>query len=86
MTKIVNFKIGDTARISKWKNIFAKGYVPDWSEKVFFITIIKNTVRWAYIINSLKEEEILGTFYKKEQQKSKKKKKKIKKSLQLEKQ
>ena len=31
------FKIGDTARISKYKNIFPKGYVPNWSEEVFMI-------------------------------------------------
>ena len=38
------FKIGDTVRISKYKNIFLKGYVPDWSEEVFVIIKIKNTV------------------------------------------
>ena len=31
------FKIGDIARISKYKNIFPKGYVPNWSEEVFMI-------------------------------------------------
>ena len=31
------FKIGDIVRISKYKNIFAKGYVPNWSEEVFVI-------------------------------------------------
>ena len=31
------FKIGDTVKISKYKNIFAKGYVPNWSEEVFVI-------------------------------------------------
>ena len=38
------FKIGDHVRISKYKNIFAKGYVPNWSEEVFIISKIKNTV------------------------------------------
>ena len=38
------FKIRDTVRISKYKNIFLKGYVPDWSEEVFVIKKIKNTV------------------------------------------
>ena len=37
-------KIGDIVRISKYKNIFARGYAPDWSEEVFVITKIKNTV------------------------------------------
>ena len=31
------FKIGDTVRISKYKKIFAKGYVINWSEYVFLI-------------------------------------------------
>ena len=38
------FKVGNHVRISKYKNIFAKGYVPNWSDKVFVIKIVKNTV------------------------------------------
>ena len=52
-------------RISKQKNIFAKGYVPNWSEEVFVIRKVKNTVRWRYVIGEEKGEEIAGTFYKK---------------------
>ena len=57
------FKIGDIVRISKYKNIFAKGYTPNWSEEVFVIKKVKNTVPWTYIISDLKGEEIVGTFY-----------------------
>ena len=56
------------ARISKYKNIFAKGYTPNWSEEVFVIKEIKNTVPWTYVINDLNSEEIIGTFYEKELQ------------------
>ena len=38
------FKVGDNIRISKFKNIFAKGYVPNWTEEVFVIEEVKNTV------------------------------------------
>ena len=38
------FKVGDHVRISKYKSIFAKGYTPNWSEEVFVIKRIKNTV------------------------------------------
>ena len=38
------FKIGDIIRIPKYKNIFAKGYVPNWSVEVFVIKNVKNTV------------------------------------------
>ena len=44
------FKVGDRVRISKYKNIFAKGYTPNWSEEVFVINNIKNTVPWTYVI------------------------------------
>ena len=48
------FKVVDNGRISKYKNIFAKGYTPNWSEEVFIISKIKNTVQWTYVINDLK--------------------------------
>ena len=38
------FKVGDRVRISKYKNIFAKGYTTNWSEEVFVIKKVKNTV------------------------------------------
>ena len=45
------FEVGDHVRISKYKNIFAKGYIPSWSEEIFVIKKIKNTVLWTYVIN-----------------------------------
>ena len=62
------FKVGDHVRISKYKNIFAKGYMPNWSEEVFVIKKVKNTIPWTYVINDLNGEEIIGTFYEKELQ------------------
>ena len=64
------FKVGDHARIFKYKNIFTKGYTPNWSEEVFVISKIKNTVPWTYDINDLNGEDIIGTFYEKELQKT----------------
>ena len=46
-------KVGDHVRSSKYKNIFAKGYTPNWSEEVFVIRKIKNTVPWTYVIHDL---------------------------------
>ena len=65
------FKVGDHVRISKYKNIFAKGYIPNWSEELFIIKKIKNTVPWTYVLNDLNSEEIIGTFYENELQKTK---------------
>ena len=64
------FKAGDRVRISKYKNILAKGYTPSWSEEVFVIKKIKNTIPWTYVINDLNGEEIMGTLYEKELQKT----------------
>ena len=64
------FKIGDVVRISKYKNIFVKGYVWNWSEEVFVIKEVKNTMQWTYIISDLKGEETVGRFYKKELEKT----------------
>ena len=64
------FKVGDQVRISKYKNIFAKGYTPNSSEEVFIIKEVKNTFPWTYAINDLNGEEITGTFYEKELQKT----------------
>ena len=49
--------------MSRYKNIFAKGYNSNWSEEVFVIKEVKNTVPWAYVIIYLYGEEIIGTFY-----------------------
>ena len=73
------FKIGDHVRISKYKNIFAKGYATNWSEEVFVISKINNTVPWTYVINDLNDEEIVGTFYEKELQKTNQKEFRIEK-------
>ena len=62
--------VGSHVRISKYKNIFAKGYTTNWSEEVFMIKEVKNTVPWTYVINDLNGEEIIGKFYEKELQKT----------------
>ena len=64
--KYPKFKVGDHVRISKQKNIFAKGYAPNWSEEVFVVSKIKNTVPWTYVVSDLNGEEITGSFYEKE--------------------
>ena len=75
------FKVGDHVRISKYKNIFAKGYAPNWSEEAFVINKIKNTVPWTYVIHDLNGEEIIGDFYEKELQKSNQEEFRIKKII-----
>ena len=62
------FKVGDHVRISQYKNIFAKSYTANWSEEIFAIKGLKNTIPWTYVINDLNGEQIIGTFYEKELQ------------------
>ena len=52
------FKFYDIVRISKYKNILAKGYVPNCSEEVFVIKKVKNTVPWTYVIVVLKAKKL----------------------------
>ena len=57
------FKVSDRVRISKFKNIFAKGYTPNWSSEIFIVDKINDTVPYTYNLKDLNDEEILGTFY-----------------------
>ena len=70
----------NSVRISKYKNIFAKGYSPNWSDEFLVINKIKNTVPWTYAISDLNGEEITGSFYEKELQKTNQKEFRIEKS------
>ena len=67
------FKVNDHVRISKYRSRFAKGYNLNWSEEVFIVNEIKNTVPWTYTINDLNGEKVIGTFYEKELQKTNRK-------------
>ena len=64
------FKIGDRVRISKFKNIFAKVYTPNWSRKIFIVNKINDPVPYTYNLKDLNDEEIIGSFYDRELQKS----------------
>ena len=75
------FKVGDHVRISKYKNIFAKGYMPNWSEEIFIIKKIKNTVPRTYVLHDFNGEEIIDTFYENELQKFNQKEFRIEKVL-----
>ena len=75
------FKVDDHVRNSKYKNIFAEGYSPNWLEEVSVLSKIKNTVPWTYVISDLNGEKITGSFYEKELQKTSQEKFRIEKVL-----
>ena len=66
------FKIGDKVRISKYKrNVFDKGYTPNWTEEVFTVDKIQYTNPITYKLKDLNDEEIKGSFYEAELLKAK---------------
>ena len=64
------FKVGDRVRISRYKDIFAKGYTPNWSKEIFIVDKLNDTVPYTYNLKDLNDEEIIGSFHDKELQKS----------------
>ena len=64
------FKVGDRVRISRYKNIFTKGYTPNWSKEIFIVDKINDTVPYTYNLKDLNDEEIIGSFYDREIQKT----------------
>ena len=69
--KSARYNVGDRVRISKVKNIFAKGYTPNWSREIFIVNKINDTVPYTYNLKDLNDEEIIGSFYDRELQKTK---------------
>ena len=58
------FKVSDYVRISKYKNVFAKGYMPDWSEEIFVFKKIKNTVHGHMLLMILMMKKLFVNFMK----------------------
>ena len=65
-----SFKVGERVK-SKFKNIFAKGYTPNWRTEIIIVDKINDTVPYTYNLKDLNDEEIIGSFYDRELQKTK---------------
>ena len=75
------FKVADRVKISMYKNIFDKGYTQNWSEEVFVVSKIKDTVLWTNVISDVNGEKIAGSFYEKVSQRTSQEKFRIEKVL-----
>ena len=64
--KTPKFKASDRVRITKYKNIFSKGYTENWSREIFIIDSVLKTNPWTYKLKDLNGEKIIGSFYEKE--------------------
>jgi hypothetical protein len=68
--KMPKFRVGDSVRVSKQKTVFTKGYTQSWSNEVFTIRKVQNTIPPTYLLNDYQKQPILGGFYEPELQKS----------------
>ena len=64
------FKVGDKVRITKKKKTFEKGYTTNWTEEIFTVIKVQQTIPFTYKIEDTRGEEIRGTFYEEELQKT----------------
>ena len=64
--KAPKLKVNDRVRITKYKNIFSKGYTENWSREIFIIDSVLKTNPWTYKLKDLNGEKIIGSFYEKE--------------------
>ena len=60
------FKVNDRVRITKYKNIFGKYYIQNWSWEIFIIDSVLKTNPWTYKIKDVNRQKIIGSFYEKE--------------------
>ena len=64
--KAPKFKVDDRVTITRYKNIFSKGYTKNWSREIVIIDFVLKTNPWTHKLEDLNEEKIIGSFYKKE--------------------
>ncbi|XP_046737539.1 uncharacterized protein LOC124406228 [Diprion similis] len=65
-TKPTMFRTGDKVRISKFKNVFEKGYTPNWTTEIFTISRVENTHPLTYKLKDYQNRPISGGFYEQE--------------------
>ena len=59
-------KVNVRVRITKYKNIFSKGYTnKNWSRETFIIDSVWKIIPWTYKLKDLDQERIIGSFYEK---------------------
>ena len=62
VTKLPKLKVNNLVRIAKEKNVFAKGYRPNWTSEIFKIKRVKRTKEPRYTLTDLHGEDVLGSF------------------------
>lgn len=63
------FKVGDHVRLSKYRNVFEKGYTPNWTTEIFTIRKVQySTNPITYLLSDYQNQEISGSVYAEELQ------------------
>ena len=58
-------KGNDRVRITRYKNVFSKDYVENWSREKYSIDFVLKSNTWTYKIKDLKREKVIGNSYEK---------------------
>ena len=61
--KAPKFKVNDRVRISKYKNMFSKGYNENWSRERFIVDFALKADLWTYKSKYLNEENMKRSFF-----------------------
>ena len=62
-----DIRVGDKVRISKVKSVFAKGYLPNWTEEIFTVEHVNRKNKpFMYKLKDYNNEVIEGSFYRHE--------------------
>ena len=64
--KFLKIKVNNSARVTKYKNIFSKDFTENCSREIFVIDSVLKTYPWTYKIKNLNGEKLIGTFHEKE--------------------
>ena len=62
-SKVPKFKVNDKVRITKYENIFSKGYTENWSREIFIIDSVLEINPRTFKIRDLNREKIIESFY-----------------------
>ena len=64
-SKAPKFKVSDRVRITKYENVFSKGYSEIWLREIFIIDSVLKTIPWTYKLKDLNWQKIIESFYEK---------------------
>ena len=65
LSHILNLKVNDRVRITKYNNVFIKIYTGNWWRQIFITNSVLKTNPWSYYIKDLNWEKLMWSFHEK---------------------